>query len=170
MDKKTYFFRPVQKGLKQNYVLEDESKQPVCEATVLKQALLGPMTYEFTNHAGGKSETHRIGHTVTTEQTGLLGAFSAKSRFKYDGENIWDYLHGQGIRIQTQLAGNRLGMCYDVTWKGRELARLATAPANGGSGFLTSATHFTLCCAEEDLDLAFLTAFAIARTEQLSYD
>ena len=157
----TYFFQPEKKILKQGFFMTDEDKNVVYEAKMLKQPILGAMEFEFINHITGQSGVHKVGHTVT---------FSIKSSFKYDGENIWDYLHGQGIRIDSSIAGDRIGMSYRISLKGKDMAEIATASPDGGNGLITGASWLKVTAAEEDIDLAFLTAFSIARTDQSFYD
>ena len=118
----TYFFQPEKKILKQGFFMTDEDKNVVYEAKMLKQPILGAMEFEFINHITGQSGVHKVGHTVTTETSGLFEFFSIKSSFKYDGENIWDYLHGQGIRIDSSIAGDRIGMSYRISLKGKDMA------------------------------------------------
>ena len=166
----TYFFQPEKKILKQGFFMTDEDKNIVYEAKMLKQPILGAMEFEFVNHITGQSGVHKVGHTVTTETSGLFEFFSIKSSFKYDGENIWDYLHGQGIRIDSSIAGDRIGMSYRISLKGKDMAEIATASPDGGNGLITGASWLKVTAAEEDIDLAFLTAFSIARTDQSFYD
>lgn len=166
----TYFFQPEKKILKQGFFMTDEDKNVVYEAKMLKQPILGAMEFEFVNHITGQSGVHKVGHTVTTETSGLFEFFSIKSSFKYDGENIWDYLHGQGIRIDSSIAGDRIGMSYRISLKGKDMAEIATASPDGGNGLITGASWLKVTAAEEDIDLAFLTAFSIARTDQSFYD
>ncbi len=166
----TYFFQPEKKILKQGFFMTDEDKNIVYEAKMLKQPILGAMEFEFINHITGQSGVHKVGHTVTTETSGLFEFFSIKSSFKYDGENIWDYLHGQGIRIDSSIAGDRIGMSYRISLKGKDMAEIATASPAGGNGLITGASWLKVTAAEEDIDLAFLTAFSIARTDQSFYD
>ena len=166
----TYFFQPEKKILKQGFFMTDEDKNVVYEAKMLKQPILGAMEFEFINHITGQSGVHKVGHTVTTETSGLFEFFSIKSSFKYDGENIWDYLHGQGIRIDSSIAGERIGMSYRIFLKGKDMAEIATASPDGGNGLITGASWLKVTAAEEDIDLAFLTAFSIARTDQSFYD
>ncbi len=166
----TYFFQPEKKILKQGFFMTDEDKNVVYEAKMLKQPILGAMEFEFINHITGQSGVHKVGHTVTTETSGLFEFFSIKSSFKYDGENIWDYLHGQGIRIDSSIAGDRIGMSYRISLKGKDMAEIATASPDGGNGLITGASWLKVTAAEEDIDLAFLTAFSIARTDQSFYD
>ena len=100
---------------------------------------------------------------------GLISALSKKSSFKYDGQKIWDYLHDLGIRINSNISGQKLGMSYDVTFKGEPLATIANSSPKGKS-ILTVDRYYDVICEEKDLDLAFLTAFSIARTEQTFYN
>ena len=167
---KTYLFQPDGKGLKQGFLLKDENGAVVYEARMLKQSLIGPATFEFANRLTGASAQHKVGKTATTESqtNGFTNLFSTKSRFKFDGENIWDHLHGLGIRIDSRLSGGKLGMTYSVTLKGRPLCTLASTTPKGKSLF-SNAYFYDLTAEEADLDLAFLTAFAIARTDQVFY-
>ena len=170
MEIKNYYFHPGKASIKQGYLMEDENQEVVYEANVLKQPLLGAADVEFVNHISGKSETHKVGHTVTTETSGLfsLGAFSTKSHFKYDGEKIWDYLHARGVRLESGLASGRLGMVYDVTLKGEKVATVATSSRSGNS-FITNRFTLDVATAPENIDLAFLVAYSIAKTEQTIY-
>lgn len=166
----TYFFQPEKKILKQGFFMTDEDKNVVYEAKMLKQPILGAMEFEFVNHITGQSGVHKVGYTVTTETSGLFEFFSIKSSFKYDGENIWDYLHDQGIRIDSSIAGDRIGMSYHISLKRKDMADIAAASPDGGNGLITGASWLKVTAAEEDIDLAFLTAFSIARTDQSFYD
>jgi len=166
---KTYRFRPEGKGLKTNYILEDENNEIVYEAKVLKQPLIGAASIEFINHVTGNSEEHKVGQTITTETSQGLGFYTTKSHFKYDGQKIWDYLHSKGVRTDSSPLGGKLGMTYSVMLGDYEIATIATASLGGGLSFLTSAVNLDVTASEENLDLAFLTAFAIARTDQTFY-
>ena len=165
-----YFFQPEKKILKKGFLMTEEDTTVVYEAKMLMQPILGSMEFEFINHFSGQSGVHKVGHTVTTETSGLFEFFSIKSSFKYDGENIWDYLHDQGIRIDSSIAGDRIGMSYHISLKGKDMADIATASPDGGNGLITGASWLKVTAAEEDIDLAFLTAFSIARTDQSFYD
>ena len=169
MATETYLFQPAGKGLKQGFLMSDSSGNPVYEAKMEKMALLGAMQFEFINHLTGKTEAHKVGHTVTTETSGAISdIFSTNSRFKLDGQNIWDLLHEKGIRIANRLAGGKLGMTYDVSLKGQPLATL-TSTTPGGKSLLTSKYCYDVTTEPENIDLAFLVAFAIARTDQTLY-
>ena len=166
-----YRLKPVLKTIKQSFYLEDENGNTVYEGKMTKFTLFGASPYEFVNHITNKTEEHKVGKTVTTEQagTGLVSALSKKSSFKFDGKKIWDYLHDAGIRIDSQFAGNKLGMSYDVTFKGEPLATIANSTPKGKS-ILTTDLYYDVTCEEKDLDLVFLVAFSIAKTEQTFYN
>lgn len=164
-----YLLKPVLKTAKQAFYLEDENGNTVYEGKMLKFTLLGAAPFAFVNHITGKTEEHKVGKTVTVEQGGgPLSALSKRSYFKYDGQKIWDYLHDQGVRIDTGVSGKKLGMSYDVTYKGAPLATVATSSPKGKS-FITTDLYYDVTCEEKDLDLAFLVAFSIAMTNQTIY-
>ena len=169
METKTYFFRPDKKGLKQGFVLTDENKNVVYEAIMTKFALFTAFRFQFVNHITGVSAEHKVGHTVTVEQSGALGFLATKSHFKFDGKKIWDYLHEQGVRIDSGISHGSIGMTYSVSLKGQEIATLAMANPTGKKFFITSDYCYDIKTAEENLDLAFLAAFAFARTNQIFY-
>ena len=162
-----YMLKPVLKTAKQAFYLEDENGNTVYEGKMTKFSLLGPSPFEFVNHVTGKTEEHKVGKTVTVEQGngGLLSMLSKRSYFKYDGQKIWDYLHDQGIRIKSGISDKKLGMSYEVTFKGAPLAIIANSSPKGKSIFTTD-LYYDVTCEEADLDLVFLVAFSIAKTEQ----
>jgi len=146
MMEKKYLLQPEKKAWKQGYFLSDENGSIVYEAKVLKQSILGSQTVEFINHLTNKSEQHKIGAVVTMQNGtgGMLDMFSTRSHFKIDGKKVWDYLHEQGVRIDSGLSGSKLGMSYTVT--------------------------LDVITTEDHLDIAFLAAFGIAKTEQTFYN
>lgn len=165
-----YHLKPVLKTAKQAFYLEDENGNTVCEGKMTKFSLLGASAFEFVNHVTGKTEEHKVGKTITVEQGngGLISLLSKRSYFKYDGQKIWDYLHDQGIRIESGISDKKLGMSYDVTFKGAPLCTIANSSPKGKSIFTTD-LYYDVTCEEADLDLVFLVAFSIARTEQTIY-
>ena len=167
---KTYLYQPDKKIMKQGAVLTDESGNAVYEAKMLKNALIGGMQFEFVNHLTNQTSAHKVGHTLTSESTtnGGIDVTSRNSRFKFDGKNIWDFLHEQGVRIESGFSGGKLGMTYTVTLKGQPLATLASTTP-GGKSLITSPSCYNVTAEEKDLDLAFLVTFAIARTDQVFY-
>ena len=166
-----YLLKPVLKTAKQAFYLEDESGNTVYEGKMTKFSLLGASPFEFVNHVTGKTEEHKVGKTITVEQGngGLISMLSKRSFFKYDGQKIWDYLHDQGIRIESGISGKKLGMSYDVTFKGAPLCTIANSSPKGKSIFTTD-LYYDVICEEADLDLVFLVAFSIAKTEQTIYN
>ena len=166
-----YKFKPVLKTVKQSFNLEDANGNLVYEGKMTKFSLFGASPYEFTNHITNKTEEHKVGKTITTEQGGndIISFMSKSSGFKFDGKKIWDYLHDMGIRIDSKISGSKIGMCYDVTLKGQPLATIANSSPKGKS-ILTTDLYYDVTCEEKDLDLVFLVAFAIARTEQTFYN
>ena len=165
-----YLLKPVLKTAKQAFYLEDENGNTVYEGKMTKFSLLGASPFEFVNHVTGKTEEHKVGKTITVEQGngGLISMLSKRSFFKYDGQKIWDYLHDQGIRIESGISGQKLGMSYDVTFKGAPLCTIANSSPKGKSIFTTD-LYYDVTCEEADLDLVFLVAFSIAKTEQTIY-
>ena len=166
-----YLLKPVLKTAKQAFYLEDENGNTVYEGKMTKFSLLGASPFEFVNHVTGKTEEHKVGKTITVEQGngGLISILSKRSYFKYDGQKIWDYLHDQGVRIESGISGKKLGMSYDVTFKGAPLATMANSSPKGKSIFTTD-LYYDVICEEADLDLVFLVAFSIAKTEQTIYN
>ena len=171
MEDKKYFFHPDKKFLKQGFLMEDENNNVVYEVKVLKQPIFGAGTFEFINHISKKDEEHKVGHVVTVEQENgeITDVLSTKSYFKYDGKNIWDYLHEMGIRINSNLLGGKLGMSYTVSLEGKNIATLNTSSPKGKS-IITTRFYYDIITTEEYLDIVFLTTFAIARTEQIFYN
>ena len=94
---------------------------------------------------------------------------SKRSYFKYDDKKIWDYLHDLGIRINSKASTSKIGMTYEVTFEGKPLATISTSSPKGKS-LITTDLYYDVTCEEKDLDLVFLVAFSIAKTEQTFYD
>ena len=167
-----YSLKPKLGTVKQTFYLENEDGNVIYEGKMLKFKLLGASPFEFINHITNKAETHNIGKTVTIEQNtggGIVDFLSKRSYFKYDGVKIWDYLHDKGIRIDSSLSGDKIGMTYNVTFEGKELATIKTSSPKGKS-LITTDLYYDITCEEKDLDLVFLVAFSIAKTEQLTYN
>lgn len=164
-----YLLKPHLGTIKQGFSLEDENGNVVYEGKMLKFSLFGASPFEFTNYKTNKKEEHKVGKTVTLTESGLAGFFSTKSSFKYDGENIWNYLHNKGVRIDSHLASSKIGMSYNVSFEGKEIAVIATSSPKGKS-IITTDLYYDVTCEDKDLDLVFLVAFSIAKTEQIAYD
>lgn len=169
MANKSYRLKPDLGTIKQGFSLEDEDGNVVYRAKMTKFKLFGAAPFEFTNNVTNNKEEHMLGKVLTQEESGLVGSISIKSSFKYDGKKIWDYLHELGIRIDSGASGGRLGMTYNVTFEGKPFATIATSSPKGKS-LITTDLYYDVTCDEKDLDLVFLVAISIARTEQLFYN
>ena len=166
-----YLLKPVLKTVKQAFFLEDESGKTIYEGKMTKFKFFTASPFEFINHITNNIEIHKIGKTISLEQGGndMISFMSKKSYFKYDGKNIWDYLHDKGIRIESALSGNKVGMNYTISLEGKEIAKISTSSPKGKS-IITTDLYYDITCEEKDLDLVFLTAFSIAKTDQTFYD
>ena len=166
-----YLLKPKTGTMKQAFFLEDENGNVVYEGKMTKFSIFGASPFEFINHVTNKSEEHKVGKTVTIEQGGndLISFMSKRSYFKYDDKKIWDYLHDLGIRIDSKVSTNKIGMTYEVSFEGKPLATIASSSPKGKS-IITTDMYYDVTCEEKDLDLAFLVAFSIAKTEQTFYD
>ena len=166
-----YLLKPKLATIKQAFFLEDETGKIVYEGKMTKFSLFGASPFEMVNHITNKTEEHKIGKTITIEQgsNGLTSFMSKRSYFKYDNKKIWDYLHDLGIRIDSNLSENKIGMTYDISFEGKPLATIATSSPKGKS-FITTDMYYDVTCEEKNLDLAFLVAFSIAKTEQTFYN
>ena len=163
MKSKTYKYQPDKNILKQGAFLTDEDGKVVYEAKMLKMHLFGGNEFSFTNHITNKEEEHKVGNTITVENStnGSTDILSTKSWFKFDGKNIWDFLHEEGIRIDTKPSSGKIGFDYDVTLKGKPFAEIKMS-----GKVIGIRSVLNLITSEENLDLAFLVTFAIARTNQ----
>ena len=167
-----YLLKPKLATVKQAFFLEDENGNMVYEGKMTKFKFFGASPFEIVNHITNKTEEHKIGKTVTIEQSNgidIIDFLSKRSYFKYDGKKIWDYLHDLGIRIDSKLSGNKVGMTYNVSFEGKPLATIATSSPKGKS-LITTDLYYDVTCEEKDLDVVFLVAFSIAKTEQTFYD
>ena len=166
-----YLLKPKLATIKQAFFLEDETGKMVYEGKMTKFSLFGASPFEMINHLTNKTEEHKVGKTITIEQGGndLFSFMSKRSYFKYDDKKIWDYLHDLGIRINSAPSTGKIGMTYEVSFEGKPLATIATSSPKGKS-FITTDLYYDVTCEEKDLDLVFLVAFSIAKTEQTFYN
>ncbi|MBR3383100.1 MAG: hypothetical protein IKG85_08735 [Clostridia bacterium] len=168
-----YYVRYDGAMLKPGYIVEDAARNVIIEASMTKNALVGSRLFTFRNNVKGTSVEHEVGHTVSSEIEGEM--FSRKSYFKFDGRNIWDVLHEQGIRIQTGLFSKFPNLTYTISRNG---AFIATAETSGQYVHEEDAAqhkvnipvgrfYYRVWTNESDLDQIFLTIFAISETEQI---
>lgn len=167
-----YYFSFNGHSLKPGYTVENKNRDVLFEGKMIKQALVGARTYEFINHITGEDVTHEVGHTV--EQSYNDEFFSAKSWFKFDGKNVWDIIHEKGIRLSTDLHSRFPNCIYNVMQNGEVLARVETCSvyvheedeAQHKIKIPTGNMYYRFWTASDDLELLFLTIFAISETEQ----
>lgn len=166
-----YFLKPKLGSIKQAFFLDDENGNLVYEGKMTKFSLFGASPFELVNHITNKTEEHKIGKTITVEQGGndLISFMSKRSYFKYDGKKIWDYLHDLGIRIDSKPSSEKIGMTYDISFQGNPIATISSTSPKGKS-LITTDMYYDVICEEKDLDLVFLVAFSIAKTEQVFYN
>ena len=171
-----YLLKPITGTIKEGFILYDENDSEVYKAQMTKFKLFGASPFEFNNKITNKTEEHTIGKTLTVSQSYgndisgvMMSVMSTKSGFKYDGQKIFEYLHDKGIRIESHINTGKIGMKYDVTFEGKLLAVLASSSPKGKS-IITFDGFYDVECDEKDLDLVFLVAFAIAKTEQTFYN
>ena len=162
---KSYFLHPEKKILKQGFVMEDEAGNVVFEAKVLKQPIIGAATVEFINHLTNMSEEHSVGQTVTIETLTGEVFYTRKAYFKFDGENIWNFLYGEGVEINSGMQQGTLSLSYQVFYEGDLVATISMTNANHTGPALIPTMNFEVVTEEGNIDLAFLVAYAIAKTE-----
>lgn len=159
-------------SLKPGYVMEDGERNVVYEAAMTKNALVGSRLFTFTNHVTGESAEHEVGHTVTSSFDNEV--FSTSSWFKFDGKNVWDVIHEQGVRINTDVASKFPNLTYVISKNGRYFATAQTSgrfvheedAAEHKLNIPVGKYFYRVWTNESDLDLIMLTVFAISETEQ----
>ncbi len=167
-----YYVRFDGNTLKPGYIVEDADRKVLYEGKMTRQALVGSRVFEFTNHVTGHVEEHEVGHTVTQSYNDEM--FSAKSWFKLDGENIWDVLHGKGLRMATDLGRRFPNLTYNIAKDGRPFAVAETSgkyvheddAAQHKMNVPVGRYYYRVWTASAELDTLFLAIFAISETEQ----
>ena len=171
-----YLLKPITGTVKEGFILYDESGKEVYKTQMTKFKLFGASPFEFSNLITGKVEEHTLSKVLTvTENHGndiagaMMEIMTTRSGFKYDGQKIFDFLHEKGIRIDSHITTEKIGMKYDITFEGNLIATIANSSPSGKS-ILTVDRYYDVNCEEKDLDLVFLVAISIARTEQTFYN
>ncbi|WP_028505301.1 DUF3592 domain-containing protein [Ruminococcus sp. FC2018] len=167
-----YYFRFDGHSLKPGYIVEDADRNILYEGKMLKNSLVGARIYEFTDHRTGLSEQHEVGHVTTSSLNDEM--FSVKSSFRFDGEKVWDRLHGQGIRLSTNMHSRFPYFIYDVTKDGKALARIESCSVyiheddevKHKVKIPTGNMYYRFWTASDDLSSLFLLIFAISECEQ----
>ena len=167
-----YYCRHDGKALKPGYILEDANRKILFEGKMVKQAVVGARTYEFSDHTRGKVEEHQVGHIVTQSYNDEF--FSTKSWFKFDGKNIWDVLHERGLRISTNMHSKFPNLIYEVSKDGKAFARIETSgryvhedeAAEHKVNIPVGQYFYRVWTNSRDFEVLFLTIFAISETQQ----
>ena len=167
-----YYFRFDGNSLKPGYLIEDADRNVLFEGKMLKNALVGARTFQFKNNFNGSEQEHEVGHTGTTTYNNEF--FSAKSSFKFDGENIWDLLHGRGIRLVTDMHSSFPSLIYNASKDGAAFARIEATgiyvheddEAKHKLVVPAGRMYYRFWTDSKDFELLFLTIFAISETEQ----
>lgn len=167
-----YYFRWDGNSLKPGYLIEDADRNVLFEGKMIKNAIVGARAFEFIDHTTGASCEHQIGHTLTQSFNGEL--FSAKSSFKFDGENVWDVIHDRGVRIATDMRSKFPYFIYDIAKDGAAFARAETSSmyvheddeAAHKVVIPTGSMYYRIWTNAKDFETIFLTVFAISESEQ----
>ena len=172
---KFYFHPDTTKGVKQGLIMETKEHKAVISSHLVKLSLLKPSIFDFTNHLTGKTEQHGIGATVEIGKQDNLHfglRYVVESYFKYDGENVWDYLFRMGCTVERTIDGLKYN--YTVYRRGLPIASIESAggdlfnddeAAQGGlKGKIGFRGQYRVECDEADAETAYLVCFALERT------
>ena len=156
--------------------IEDEHRTVLYEAVATRFSLIADSVYDFVDHTLNRRQPHLVSKTVTSSSDAIW-VLDNHSTFDLDGKDVWKQLHENGVRIETRLQG--LHWAYTIFRDGAEIARaetsgrlvheedaedqdvLAKAPSRG---------FFRVRTNEQNLDVIFLTLFAIGRTDMAAYN
>ena len=170
-----YYFRFDGHAFKPGYLIEDKDRKPLFEGKMLKNNPLGAREFEFVNHRTGETTAHKVGHVVTSGDESM-GMLSTNSYFKFDGVNVWDFLHDNGVLIDNAI-GYKLGqMVYTITVNGSFLAK-AVMTSNyvheedeeKHKVNIINKMYYRIWTNAVDLELIFTVIFAVAETNQAVY-
>ena len=168
-----YYCRHDGNTFKPGYVLEDAARNVLFEGKMAKQAVVGARIFEFYDHTTGSVKEHEVGHTVT--QTYNDEYFAVTSWFKFDGENIWNVLHGRGLRMTTNIRSKFPNVIYEVSKDGAPYALLETTgkyvhedeAAQHKVNIPVGRYYYRVWTNSNDFETLFLTIFGISETEQM---
>lgn len=165
-----YYFHYDKSFFKQGHVMEDSNRQVIYEGAIKAFKVIGDFEMDFINHISGRTETHFIGHTITTETSDII----TSSGFNYDGKNIWEYLKERGVNIDFNIDRLMTGMTYDITLNGIPFAKFVSSGANlygeekqglAKVANLSAPGLFRIYSYTDDLDLLFLIGVAFTRSK-----
>ena len=170
-----YYFRFDGRTFMPGYLIEDRNRVMLFEGKMKNNYIVVPRTFTFTNGRSHVSTEHKVSHVVTSGSEDY-GVFSTSSYFKFDGENIWDYLHKKGLLINTGMSDSLGQMVYDLTLNGQFLARAVMTSIyvheedeKDKKIKIPNKMYYRIWTNATDLELIFTAIFAIAETDQLIY-
>ncbi len=154
--------------------MEDQSRGVLYEALCDKFSLVGDSLYTFVDHEHSTRKQHSVGKTLTHASDGFF-VLDNHSTFLLDGKDIWKTLHKNGVRIETGLDG--LKWSYALYRDDVKIARIVNTgrkvheeDESGVLSKMPAPGFFRIWTREKELDVIFLTAFAIGRTDMTLYD
>lgn len=167
-----YYCRHDGATLKPGYILEDRERKVLFEGKMVKQALVGARVFEFRDHTKGTVTEHEVGHTLTQSYNDEF--FSVSSWFNYDGKNVWDVLHGRGLRMTTNIRSKFPNLIYEVSKDGAPFAIIETSgkyvhedeAEEHRLNIPVGRYFYRIWTDSGDFETLFLTIFAISETEQ----
>lgn len=164
-EQKEYYFHFTGKA-NQSYILETLDRKPVYEARCDKIGIISKYKFTFINHLTGKQKEHLVSHVVTSS----FDTFVASSNFKIDGVNVWDILAKEGYSLDPHLNG--LKSYFDIYRYGIKVAKVELAgtkaykdDANKILGNVPIRGMFKVYCKDNDIDMAFLSAFILSKVD-----
>ena len=154
--------------------LEDGDRNLLYEAQCDKFSLVGDSLYTFVDWEHNVRQQYSVGKTLTQSSDGLF-VLDNHSSFLLDGRDIWKTLHENGVRIETGLDG--IKWTYTLYRDEEPIARIVSTNKKvheeDEGGILSKVPFpgfFRIWTREENLDVIFLTAFAIGRTDMMLYN
>ena len=173
-----YFIADLGIMKKGNCRIEDSNRKVLYEAVSKKKSFFAYSKMEFIDHVFNRQTVHMIGKTITHNHN-INGMWTTGnySTFDFDGKEIWNQLHQNGIRIETDitLPPKRMYTIYHDDKKiasavnsskfvheedKKERFHLSKIPCN---------LFFRIKTKEKNLDAIFLTLFSISKTNMMYY-
>ena len=154
--------------------MEDAGRGLLYEAVCDKFSLVGDSLYTFKDREHGTEKQYSVGKTLTQSSDGLF-VLDNHSSFLLDGKDIWKTLHRNGVRIETGLDG--LKWAYTLYRDEEPIARIVNTgrkvheeDEGGALSRMPAPGFFRIWTREKYLDVVFLAAFAIGRTDMTLYE
>lgn len=156
--------------------IEDAARRALYEAKCTRFSLVGDTEYEFIDHENNRTTPHFVSKTYT-QSSSAPWVIDNHSSFSVDGKDIWDFLHENGVTIETGLNG--LKWAYGISLNGEQIAEIAQTSqyvheedeeAHKALGKIPVRGFYRVHTKEKNLEIIFLTLFAIGRTDMMLYD